>query len=324
MARVSSYQCPVDERERSAVARALGAQGIPTLEPPSAAARAGAYVDGLGLESQEHARLVRTLAQAIGPVRGRVRAAPFDVSLISRHRLDFVAFVTAHGPLDASDVHARLDLELACLAPAPAAGLFASGVAHDLRNPLGVIRTAVFLARREQDPDKRNRQLDKILRQVDEATQLASDLLALVREGPLDRSVIELDAGLQDLMTESTEVDIPDGLHLRAHRTLLRRAVVNLIDNARAFARSRHGIRATAVEGGHEIEVWDDGPGFDDPHAAFDAFVSDRPGGTGLGLWLVAEIARRHGGTASAQNDPDHDPPGTRVRITIPHEAQDN
>lgn len=312
----------MDERERSAVARALGAQAIATLEPPAAAARAQAFVEGLALDPEEGRRLARTLAAAIGPPLGRIRASAFDGALISQHRLGFVAAVARETPLTEPEVHARLDLELACLAPAPAAGLFASGVAHDLRNPLGVIRTAVFLARREQDPDKRNRQLDKILRQVDEATQLASDLLALVREGPLDRSVMELDSGIEDLLTESTEVAIPKGLHLRAHPTLLRRAVANLIDNARAFATARHGIRARAIEGGHEIEVWDDGAGFDDPEAAFDAFVSDRPGGTGLGLWLVAEIARRHGGTAIAQNDPEHDPPGTRVRITIPHGAQ--
>ena len=101
------------------------------------------------------------------------------------------------------------------------------------------------------------------------------------------------------------------------------RMVANLLDNAR-----RYGARSIAVRAGRrartvEIHVDDDGPGVptDEHEVIFDRFTrgstaGPRPG-TGLGLALVREHAKLHGGTVSVGSSPEG---GARFTITLPRE----
>jgi two-component system sensor histidine kinase TctE len=112
-----------------------------------------------------------------------------------------------------------------------------------------------------------------------------------------------------------------DHLMLSGEAFLLREALNNLIDNALMYAGagSEVTVSARAQETQVVLEVADNGPGLSGQDFAhvFERFwrASDVPGGCGLGLAIVAEIAQRHGGHArvlAAQ------PRGLRVRLFLP------
>jgi two-component system sensor histidine kinase TctE len=113
-----------------------------------------------------------------------------------------------------------------------------------------------------------------------------------------------------------------DSLTVPADKLLLREALSNLIDNALRYAGTGASVTLrTRREGAHCIvEVEDNGPGLQSPdiERVFERFwrASELPGGCGLGLSIVAEIAHRHGGEARAQG---LQPQGFRVVLTLPN-----
>ncbi|WP_395245693.1 sensor histidine kinase [Agromyces sp. MMS24-K17] len=136
----------------------------------------------------------------------------------------------------------------------------------------------------------------------------------------LDRRDVDLD----DLLLEEAQRPRGDAritvdtsaitaVRVLGDRDLLRQLVRNLVDNAARAAASTVAFRLRSEGGAAILVVADDGPGI--PAASrdevFERFVRLDPGrardhgGTGLGLAIVAEIARAHGGTASADADPE-------------------
>jgi two-component system osmolarity sensor histidine kinase EnvZ len=102
---------------------------------------------------------------------------------------------------------------------------------------------------------------------------------------------------------------------LRADAT--RRAITNLLDNARRHA--RHVALAAAPQGqrGVQVTVDDDGPGIppDQRESVFRAFESGAIDGTGLGLTIARDIVRAHGGDIVLEDSPMG---GLRARIRLP------
>jgi signal transduction histidine kinase len=120
----------------------------------------------------------------------------------------------------------------------------------------------------------------------------------------------------------------PDLPGLDADPALLRRALDNLLDNARKYADGPAPVRLLArrVDGGLEVEVRDQGVGIDPadlPRIFTPFFRSDRSrargtGGVGLGLALARRIVEAHGGSISVESAPGR---GTAVRLRIPGAA---
>jgi two-component system sensor histidine kinase TctE len=106
-----------------------------------------------------------------------------------------------------------------------------------------------------------------------------------------------------------------------ADALLLREALSNLIDNALRYAGRGASVtvRAHQRENACVLEVEDNGPGLSpqDLTRVFERFwrASDLPGGCGLGLAIVAEIAQRHGGRAEAHGQT---PQGLVLRLVLP------
>ena len=108
---------------------------------------------------------------------------------------------------------------------------------------------------------------------------------------------------------------------VQGEKLLLREVLNNLIDNALHYAGAgtRLTVRVRRMEDRCRLEVEDDGPGLPeaDLPRAFERFwrSSELPGGCGLGLAIVAEIAHRHGGSATALAVQPH---GLIIRIELP------
>jgi signal transduction histidine kinase len=189
----------------------------------------------------------------------------------------------------------------------------AAMAAHEIRNPLGVIRGTVELLR-ERTADSlssRDREaLADVLEEVERLRALTDDFLDLGRERPFARDRVELHSVL-DQCCGSIEKRFP-GTRVRREvaplpvvegdATRLRHLFGNLLANA---AEAQGGgdivVEAQPVANGVRVRVIDRGPGVPAHLKArvFDPFVTGKDGGTGLGLAIVQRIAQGHGGSVS-------------------------
>ena len=177
-----------------------------------------------------------------------------------------------------------------------------AAVSHELRTPLGHMRVLIETARDTKDP-KALAELEKEVLILDD---LVGRLLAQSRLefGNLDRRELDLGELVTDIATSAgvapEAIEAIGDVRAAIDPTLVRRAVANLLENAR-----RHGNGAVAVRIERRgmqvaIEVDDAGPGVpaDRRADAFRAFVPSSGGGLGLGLALVSRIAVAHEGGA--------------------------
>lgn len=210
---------------------------------------------------------------------------------------------------------------------------FINDAAHQLRTPLAGLISQVEIARRETSDPVLTARLAKVLTGAERGAHLVHQLLTLARtEATARREPMDIAALAREVAREWTPRAVAAGVDLGYdgddHRTVqgdalqLREALNNLIDNALRYTPrgSTVTVRVGAGDGGAgtELVVEDDGPGLreEDRSQVFQRFWrgSEQPGGCGLGLAIVREIARRHGGDATVQAVQPH---GLRVRLTL-------
>ena len=209
---------------------------------------------------------------------------------------------------------------------------FLNDAAHQLRTPLAGLISQTELAMQEADPAALRERLGKVHTGAVRSAHLVHQLLSLART-EAEVALLPLDAAAlaREVAREWTPralaagVDLGfeglDHLAVAADKLLLREALSNLIDNAIRYA--GHGstvtLRATHTEAAAILEVEDNGPGLSeaDTGRVFERFwrASELPGGCGLGLAIVAEIAQRHKGAAVAERLV---PQGLRIRLRFP------
>jgi len=157
-------------------------------------------------------------------------------------------------------------------------------------------------------------QLLSLARTEAEVALLPVDAAALAREVAREWTPRAVAAGV-DLGYEGEE-----SLTVPADKLLLREALSNLLDNAIRYAGrgTTVTLRALRRDGQCVLEVEDNGPGLSpsDLQHVFERFwrASEMPGGCGLGLAIVAEIAQRHGGAAIALGA---HPQGLLIRLQL-------
>jgi two-component system sensor histidine kinase ChvG len=227
------------------------------------------------------------------------------------------------------------DMTLALYNRIDAIESFAADVAHEIKNPLTSLRSAVEILPRVREGASKDRLLDVIQHDVRRLDRLISDISDASR---LDAELARAESASIDLSALLHAVvalaqDSPrwrdvavrlkiDGLKGRryqvtGHDSRIAQVITNLVDNARSFSAPGGEVRVTMrfaqeeQEERIEIAIEDDGPGIP-PHALeriFERFYTDRPGqgfgqNSGLGLSISRQIVEAHGGRIWAENRP--------------------
>ena len=206
---------------------------------------------------------------------------------------------------------------------------FAADVAHELKNPLTSLRSAVETMPLAKTPESRARLLAVIEHDVRRLDRLISDVADASRlDAELQRQVsapVDLTKLLNTVVTVANEVRRDDGVTVTlafegggpktfmvpGHDSRLGQVIDNLIENARSFSAPGGTVRIAArrLRSAVEIIVDDDGPGIqpDALERIFERFYTDRPHqgfgqNSGLGLSISRQIIEAHGGRIGAQN----------------------
>jgi signal transduction histidine kinase len=208
-------------------------------------------------------------------------------------------------------------------------GQLVGSIGHELRNPLGVIETSLFILKgRPLASDERAaKHLDRIAEQVTLANRIVSDLLDMIRDRPLKRELLQLEALWKSALSS---LRVPPGVSVRAEGLAglpplegdsgqMRQVFVNLLENAVQAVGEAGSVTLTAaaVPEAVELAVEDSGSGVNDSirRRLFEPLMSTKARGIGLGLPLVKRIVERHGGTISYAPREGH---GARFVIRLP------
>ncbi len=288
---------------------------------------------------------LRKLSEGAERVRRRVRSRQEIPDFTDRH--DEIGHLSGALRDMTNALYARID----------AIGSFAADVAHELKNPLTSLRSAVEtlpLAKTDSARDRllgviRHdvRRLDRLITDISEASRLDAEL-ARGEAAPIDLiQLVGAVVSMQNEIRKDGQAPIrlkiePEG-RPKAEWTVqgqdgrIGQVLVNLIDNARSFSPEGGEVRVTLMRNPAAVRILveDDGPGIP-PHALeriFERFYTDRPEqgfgqNSGLGLAIARQIVEAHNGAIRAENregpiGPDGEAArlGARFVITLPAPA---
>lgn len=226
---------------------------------------------------------------------------------------------------------------------------FAADVAHEIRNPLTSIRSAIETLDLVEDPAQRERlfgilkqdvaRLDRLITDISNASRLDAELS---RDEP---KIIELDRLIGDIASLYKTTRSRSGapvvfdpparaMKVAGRETPLGQVIRNLIDNARSFTTlagrkdASVRVRMRREDGEILVEIDDDGPGIppENLETVFERFYTSRPregrvegsaGNSGLGLSIVRQITLAHNGRVWAENRTNEDGEIVGARFTV-------
>lgn len=290
----------------------------------------------------------------IGQVHVRINLSQeYMLTAMNRVRVGLLRIAAARvAPPDlqptSEALHRALDLELALMldtyrgdsaarvdasARLAAVGQIAASIGHELRNPLGVVESSLYLLRQRlnklalQDAVV-EKHAGRMQEQLRVCSSTITSLLEMVRDVPLLRSRFALVSLLRECLDRlpsptdvKVQLDVEAALLIDADREQLAAVVSNLLRNAfeAVAVAPEKSVRFGAKEigGGVEFVLEDSGSGVDAEHRAriFDALFTTRAKGTGLGLALCKKIVERHGGEIELLPSEGR---GARFRVWLP------
>lgn len=215
---------------------------------------------------------------------------------------------------------------------------FVADASHDLRTPLTIVRAELDLLRLRPEHDHRTREsLDRIHAESKRLDQLANDLLLLAtldslspddttQVAQLEELVIDAVSDLSLLSREKNiiwNIEIEDSTEIRCAKPMVRRALMNLLENAIEHSDPGGIIRIGVKSRDNRVllEIEDDGCGIAPENIGhvFDRFyrtdVARNTSGTGLGLAIVKSVMDAHDGDVAIES---HVGKGTLVRLFFP------
>ncbi len=219
-----------------------------------------------------------------------------------------------------------------------ALGQLTAGLAHELRNPLGTIKTsAEMLSRRLPAGDGISQELaGYIVTEVDRTNELVKRFLDFARPFRLQLGMVNLseviDRAIQQVLLRARakriavyRLDAPDLDPIPADAQWVEQLIANLLANA--IDASPEGATVTvstrAAEGGVELSVADAGPGIPEENrqVIFNPFFTTKADGTGLGLAIVSKIVDEHRGRIFVESQAGQ---GATFRVWLPSRSENS
>jgi len=219
-----------------------------------------------------------------------------------------------------------------------AIGTLASGLAHEIRNPLNAMNVNLEVIQEEmEDPheDSRRKNMEILInlrREIEQLNRTLSSFMKFALPGKMEmqdldfvtllRETLEFFAAEFDRESIAVQTNMPEKCSLKADSTSLKQLIMNLIVNAvQAMKKSRK--KMIQIELVPEVRIWhltvrDTGAGFGDldPEKCFEVFFTTKKDGVGFGLPIARQIASQHRGRLWAENASPE--PGARFHLTIP------
>jgi two-component system sensor histidine kinase HydH len=196
-------------------------------------------------------------------------------------------------------------------------GQLAGAIGHELRNPLGVIESSVYIMKGHLAHDERAmKHLGRIGDQLATSNEIINALLDIIRDRPLTRSRVRI---AEILSRVQDSLPVPEGVRVIARGVeelpelegdagQLRQVLLNLLENAVHAVGTQGEIRVSGSrrDGSIELVIEDTGPGVDPSirRRLFEPLVTNKVKGIGLGLALVRRIVERHEGTVAYEGGP--------------------
>jgi len=208
-------------------------------------------------------------------------------------------------------------------------GKLAAGVAHEINNPIAVIRGYIKTMIPEASNEGQAEELRILDQEAAACQRIVDDMLAYGADPELSRERLSAPELLEEATTRfgSTELASRVELSSQAARAdldadpvRLRQVIDNLLTNAAHFSADGGAVELTGVvtdDGGYRIEVADRGPGIPvaEREQVFEPFHTGRRGGTGLGLAVTRIIINAHGGSITAL---EREGGGAVLRVELP------
>jgi signal transduction histidine kinase len=210
-------------------------------------------------------------------------------------------------------------------------GRVAAGIAHEVRNPLAVLKLKLEAMDRQRDDERGRRDIAECLQEVARIDQTVGAMLLVARRAPMDRSPVDVGALVEERAAAARPLADERSVDLRregeatvaSSRTTLTRVLDNLLRNA-IEASPPGGLVAVRIEqraGDVTIDVADDGPGVPAGRTEelFEPFFTTKPEGTGLGLWLSRSLVEVGGGKLEYRRVE----PRSHFTVTLTNEPQE-
>ena len=279
-------------------------------------------------------RTIRRILDEDGASRTfEIHASPLEIDGEISQSLEVWRDITERTQMEAELAHSE---RLASL------GFLASGISHEINNPLATITACLDgLQRRLADGTEAGsgaavvgRYVELIQKEVHRCRDLTGKLMLLAQKSSPLREPVDLNAALAETVSllefeaersgarvvKDLAADLPA---FRGDEPRLRQVMLNLLLNALEAVRPGGTVNVqTCVENGViRIVIRDDGCGIPpgDLERIFEPFYSARPGrrSTGLGLFVSSQIVRHHGGTIEVRSQASE---GTEVSVRLPHD----
>jgi len=203
-------------------------------------------------------------------------------------------------------------------------GQLVGSIGHELRNPLGVLETSLFILKGRVKGDERaEKHLQRMSEQLGIANSIITDLLDMIRDKPLTRERLALPRIIEEAAAAVRKPDkfalqlegLQDVPEILGDAGQLRQVFVNLLDNAVHAAGDEGSVSVVGEADAQRVSiaVEDSGPGVDETtrRRLFEPLITTKHKGVGLGLALVKRIVERHGGTIA------YEPRGKGARFVV-------
>ena len=282
--------------------------------------------------------LTRNFTQPVGQLAAaaeKVAEGNLDAQIDSRRSDDLGALVQTWNAMIARLKEQRaLESRLVAAERRASLGHLASGIAHEIRNPLNTIALAVEYMRRRFAPevaaDRKEFQetTDSLRDEITRLNSLITNFLTYGKPMRLDPVAFDVTELAREVARELSPEARTRGVEIRvdgerasltADRDLLKSAFLNVVLNAIQMMPSGGTIAIGIGEGDGGVEIWfdDSGPGIPPENLSkiFEPYFSTRDAGVGLGLAMTRKIVTDHGGDLTASNRPGG---GTRFAFTLP------